>query len=144
MSLEHGIEMTPEEAKVFFDKNQKKLKKIVAFCEEKSNISRIKNDIIYLFDDSDKTKYNVQEIQRILLQLNINNVQCARSEYILNNKLLGIGFYTYGIGLGVSGRLQGIDYDTEVYRESLKNKKRVKIYKIKEELSEKGWYFFEN
>jgi ribosomal protein L7Ae-like RNA K-turn-binding protein len=121
--------MTNKEIEQYFVKNKKELKHIINICEKHPSIKRVEKDDsqYYLKNISMGTKKAVKDIQKIVIQLKIDNIQCGRNEQILNNELFGVSFWLYSAGLGVSGEGQYINYETKKARKRWEKKEKNNI-----------------
>lgn len=103
-------------------------------------IEQMKKDSIKYYDSHIlKNKKILKEVNRIVIQLQIDKIDCARSKKFLNNELYGVSFLLYSAGLGVSGEGQLIEYETMRSKEYWKGKKRVSIPWRTKNLIEGGW-----
>ena len=134
--------MSNKELEEYFLKHKSELSHIVNICEQYPTIRRIEKDNTSYYDDniSDETKKKVKSIQEIVERLSIDNVQCGRSNMMLNNQLMGASFCLYSSGLGISGEGQSIDFETKKSRDTWKGKKKVAIpWETVYPLNKEGW-----
>jgi len=121
--------MSNKEIEKYFIQHKKELKYLVDICEKNSAIKRVEKDksLFYVKNPSINDKKVAKEAEKLIGQLKIYNMQCSRSQMVLNNKLMGVSFALYSAGLGISGEGQSINYDTKRFLDSLPNHKKANI-----------------
>lgn len=121
--------MTNQEITNYFYKNKKNLKKIIDFCEEYPTLQRVNEFTFKLYEQNISKEVNkaVLDIQKIITSIKVDAVECSRLKKVLNNDLLGVSFWLYSAGLGVSGEGQLLEYETIRNKEYWKGKKRIDI-----------------
>lgn len=134
--------MSNNELEEYFLKYKSELKYLVGICEQYPALKRVEKSksLYYSKNPSIEVKKTIKRIQSIVAKLKIDNIQCSRSDMVLNNQLLGVFFVLYSSGLGISGEGQLISYDTKRFLDSLPNHKKANIsWRTIFPLSEEGW-----